>query len=57
MDPAISTCDMTHPPNMSPAWLVSAGIAATLNIGILFKGNIWSGISVLLRRQKRFINC
>src|SRR5919198_2968567 len=33
--PAISTCDMTQPPKMSPFWFASAGIGMTRSAGCL----------------------
>src|SRR5437667_4745697 len=31
--PAMSTCDITQPPKMSPCWLASAGIGTTRSAG------------------------
>src|SRR6185503_7951057 len=31
--PAMSTCDMIHPPKMSPFWFASAGIGTTRSAG------------------------
>src|SRR5215510_7759630 len=37
--PAMSTCDMIHPPKMSPFWFASAGIGMTRSAGCLPAGS------------------
>ena len=38
--PAISTCDMIHPPNTSPLAFTSAGIVTTRRVAVLFEGKL-----------------